>query len=349
MGRKRIHGKDLPKGWAFNHGAYYYRVPKGQESKFQGKQWYRLGATESEAYNTWTEICEVGGNIVLMDDLFDKYLMIHTPTVRPKTQKHQRRAIKNLRPVFGQVAVKDFESPWAFQYYEKRLDKSGIGAANTDMKTLSHCFTKAIEWGILKNADHPLRGLRIKKADPVRDRYIEDWELIEALTVAKPWLRLYIIFKLITGMDKSTILSIKLGDITEEGIYSARIKTKGKQRIYEWNDQLRQVVRGIQALRGPVSSIWLFCTNNGQPYLKEDGNTSGFDSTWRRFMGKALKETKLQKRFTEHDLRAKAASDSESLEFAQKLLGHAKPDITDKVYRRKIETVKTRTVKLKDH
>jgi len=347
MGRKRIHGKDLPRGWTFKHNAYYYRVPRGQERQFKGKKWYRLGGTESEAYSAWVDICDSDGDVIFMDELFDKYLLTHTPNVRPRTQRHHRRAIRNLRPVFGHIAVRDFESPWAFKFYAKRLDNSGIGAANSDIKTLSHCFTKAIEWGVLKNSDHPLRGLKIKKADPVRDRYIEDWELIEALTVAQPWLRLYIIFKLITGMDKSTILSIKISDITEAGIYSARIKTKGKARIYEWNEQLQKVVDDIKVLPRPVSSMWLFCTNTGQPYLKENGDTYGFDSTWKRFIAKALCNTALEKRFTEHDLRAKAASDSESTEFAQKLLGHTKPDITNKVYRRKIEAVKTREFKLK--
>lgn len=43
-----------------------------------------------------------------------------------------------------------------------------------------------------------------------------------------------------------------------------------------------------------INLIWLFHTNKGQPYIKEDGTANGFDSIWRRFMNKALKETKLQ-------------------------------------------------------
>ncbi len=51
-------------------------------------------------------------------------------------------------------------------------------------------------------------------------------------------------------------------------------------------------------------------------------------------MNKALKETKLIKRFTEHDLRAKVASDIE-IGHAQKLLGHKSSEVTERVYRRK--------------
>jgi integrase len=60
---------------------------------------------------------------------------------------------------------------------------------------------------------------------------------------------------------------------------------------------------------------------------------------WQRFMDKALKETSLQERFQERDLRAKTASDM-PLELASALLGHADPRITEKVYRRKPDVVK---------
>ncbi len=40
-------------------------------------------------------------------------------------------------------------------------------------------------------------------------------------------------------------------------------------------------------------------------------------------------------RFTDHDLRAKVASDSESLSAAQSRLGHQSAQLTNRVYRRK--------------
>jgi integrase len=61
---------------------------------------------------------------------------------------------------------------------------------------------------------------------------------------------------------------------------------------------------------------------------------------WQRFMTRLLKETKIKERFTEHDLRAKCASDAESLGRAQQLLGHADSKITERIYRRKPETIR---------
>ncbi|MCK4743622.1 MAG: hypothetical protein KAT25_07360 [Sulfuriflexus sp.] len=74
-------------------------------------------------------------------------------------------------------------------------------------------------------------------------------------------------------------------------------------------------------------------------YVQDNGKANAFDSLWQRFIRKALKETALIERFTEHDLRAKVASDTEA-NHAQKLLGHASAEITKKIYRRKAEKVK---------
>ena len=61
---------------------------------------------------------------------------------------------------------------------------------------------------------------------------------------------------------------------------------------------------------------------------------------WQRFMDRVLKETKVENHFTEHDLRAKCASDATTLEHARALLSHADVRTTDAIYRRKPERVK---------
>ncbi len=60
---------------------------------------------------------------------------------------------------------------------------------------------------------------------------------------------------------------------------------------------------------------------------------------WQRFMKRVLTETEVRDPFTEHDLRAKAGSDAESLERARQLLGHADAAITQRVYRRRPERI----------
>jgi hypothetical protein len=86
----------------------------------------------------------------------------------------------------------------------------------------------------------------------------------------------------------------------------------------------------------PVVSPWLFHTRKGDCYYDmERRKASGFQSVWQRSMKKALEETILEVRFTEHDLRAKVGSDLDSDQEAQRLLAHADAATTRKHYRRK--------------
>ena len=80
---------------------------------------------------------------------------------------------------------------------------------------------------------------------------------------------------------------------------------------------------------------------DGECYIDEEkGTANGWDSMWGRFMARVLKETKVTERFTEHDLRAKCASDATTLEHARALLSHADDRMTKRAYRRAPERVR---------
>ncbi|MFH1495623.1 MAG: hypothetical protein ABIG70_12605 [Pseudomonadota bacterium] len=128
----------------------------------------------------------------------------------------------------------------------------------------------------------------------------------------------------------------------DDGIHVTPSKTAestGKKIIIEWSEELRAAVEGVKAVR-PVLSPYLFCNRRGKCYVNEDGKANGWDSMWGRFMDRVLAETKVTERFTEHDIRAKCASNASTLEHARQLLTHADSRVTDRVYRRKPEVVK---------
>jgi integrase len=150
----------------------------------------------------------------------------------------------------------------------------------------------------------------------------------------------YIRVKLLTGLRRGDLLCLKMTQITEDGVAVATQKT-GKPVIYDWTPELRQAIEDAKAARPLEISPWLFCTKQGNPYVNEKtGEASGWDSMWQRFMARALHETKVSERFTEHDLRAKCASDATTLDHAKALLAHADSRLTEGVYRRKPERVK---------
>ncbi|WP_188567494.1 tyrosine-type recombinase/integrase [Undibacterium terreum] len=152
----------------------------------------------------------------------------------------------------------------------------------------------------------------------------------------------YIRLKLLTGLWLGDLLRITMSDIQEDGLHVTPRKTEsttGKTIIYAWSDELRGAVALAKSVRPREISPYLFCTLKGECYFKENGRAGGWESLWRNFMARVFAETQVTERFTEHDLRAKCASDADSLAHAQQLLGHADSKVTQRVYRRKAEIV----------
>jgi integrase len=330
--------KGLPAGWRHKHGAYYYRPPVQLRDLWEGKTEYRLASSLSEAYRVWADKLEIYSDAQNVGELLDRYAHEVIPLKAPRTQSSNLASISKLKRVFGEMPIEAVKPKHVYQFKDLR-GKQGKTAANRDIEVLSHAFTKAIEWGFCEN--HPIKGKVQKFSRPPRNRYIEDWELAEALTVASPFIAAYIELKLHTGLRRGDLLSLKISDLKDDGIHVMPRKTSGttgKKIIFEWTDSLRDSVNHIMSMRKKVLSIWLFHTNRGQPYLKPNGTANGFDSIWQRFMAKALVNTKLKERFTEHDLRAKVASETGS-EHAKQMLGHSSAAITDRVYRRKPELI----------
>jgi integrase len=289
--------------------------------------------------------------------LLDRYALQVIPAKEPTTQASNQLALVTLRKVFGAMPIGEITPQHIYKYVDKRSVKKtndagritgGRTVAHREIEVLSHAFTKAVEWGYI--ARHPFKGEVRLQGEKPRTRYIEDWEIVECLALESRQnkgsvnaIHAYIRLKLMTGMARSDLLRLTSTNLREDGIYIQRHKTAGKtgkRTIYEWTPELRAAVEMARQAR-PVLSPFLFCNRKGEGYIDEEtGLCHGWDSMWGRFMDRVLKETKVKDRFTEHDLRAKCASDAESLEHARALLSHADARTTETIYRRKPERVK---------
>lgn len=363
----------LPKRWQFYHGAYHYQVPKGQEHHWDGKKKFRLGDQLHEAYKVWAQRLEAQIDVRRIEHLLDRYLLEVTPAKAKRTQVDEPRYATQLKKRFGHMRLEDLEPQHIYQYFDKRTDqtkdkegklvaatRNAKNQARQEIKLLSHAFTKAVEWGYVKK--HPFKKeVRFdrERGQKPRDRYVEDWEIIEVLSL-KPFrkrgsvlmIQGYIRLKLLTGMRMTDLLNLQPNDLKEDGIHVKASKTQhssGVKQIFTWldkdgNDTGRSAaVDRCLAVRPLDIAPYVFCTGEGDSYVDEDGRTTNFNSVWKRFMDRVLKETKVTQRFAERDLRAKAATDkeeAEGLERARKLLGHVDARITKKWYMRKPEIVR---------
>lgn len=343
--KRKTENKGLPARWKLQHGAYYYRVPPGLEMLWDGKQFFRLGKTLPEAYKVWADKIGSSEKAHTIGQLLDRYILEVVPTKAVTTQSGNLVFIKSLRATFGEFPLEAMKPRLVYQYVDARSAKI---SAHREVEILSHAFTKAVQWGYLDR--HPFKGEVRLEGEKPRTRYVEDWELIEALSLpamrkkgSVKMIQAYLKIKLLTGQRRGDLLRLTATDLREDGIHIIPSKTTnstGKRLIIQWSDELRAAVTEARASR-PAISPFLFCNKFGECYIDEaTGDAHGWDSMWQRFMDRLLKDTKIEVRFTEHDIRAKCASDATTLAHAQQLLAHADGKTTERIYRRKPEMVK---------
>ena len=130
-------------------------------------------------------------------------------------------------------------------------------------------------------------------------------------------LKVYVPIKLLTGLRQQDLLALRREHLKDDGIH-VEIKKTRKKIIIEWSDALKESLDAALKLKRPVFSLNVFCNRRGQEYTGD-----GFRSIWQRAMKNAIENEVITERFTEHDLRAKAATDAHEIGLdAQALLGH---------------------------
>lgn len=356
---KENHG--LPLRWRLIKGVYFYDVPKGSSTFWDGKKLFRLGGTLTEAMQVWTDRMthlQIGTEIRNVGDLLDRYALEVIPTKAPASQVSNRNQIQHIRKTFAKTPLDPFKPQWVYQYVRSRsckyIDpktgrtKGGRIAAHREIELLSHAFTKAVEWGVIDR--HPFKNEVRLQGEAPRSRYVEDWEIDEVMALRSKrksgsvlMIQAYIRLKLLTGMAQGDLLRLTENQLKEDGIHNQRHKTKNssaKKTIYQWTPELQEVIALVRKAKPVHGSPYLFCNIRGEGYINEaTSRPSGWKSMWQRFMDRIISETNVKIRFTEHDLRAKVASDAESLDHARALLAHTDARTTDRIYRRKAEVV----------
>lgn len=312
----------LPTRVYFKHGSYYYvTLPE--------RKWINLGKSEASMYSALSKIKDMNAGKGTMAEYLARYQEEVIPTKAPRTQKDNLSELKNIKSVFAKTIPSSIKPKHIYAYMDARGTSSKV-RANREKSLLSNIFSYMIRWGVLET--NPCKEVKAFPEKP-RDRYVEDWEYKEVLGLASHVMQAAMEIAVITGMRQGDILKLKYSDLTEIGVPITQSKT-GKKQIFQWTTSLRNAIKLSRLqIRHAASVAHIIANERGQGYT-----SNGFKSNWQRLMNKSLIETKLKKRFTFHDLRAKAGSDAE--DNAQKLLGHASAATTKKVYERKPTKVK---------
>lgn len=318
MGRRRANNLGLPPHMQLKHGAYYF---VGRD-----KKWIRLSEDKALALAKWAELegetpvpenedKPIKGSV---GELIMRYMIEIAPRKATSTYQGNKLESENLKKVFARVQAHAVLPTHIAKYLDTRGQTSKV-RANREISLLSHIFSYGMRWGAINS--NPCLGVA-KHKEKGRDRYIMDNEFENVKSIAGELISTVMDFAYITALRKGDILSLRLDQITDEGIWIKQSKTGAKQ-LYEWSTGLRDVVDRAKALKRPIRGLYLFCNRQGKAYTD-----SGFKAMWGRVQVKWAEQG--GNRFTFHDIRAKALTDAKNLGMdAQTLAGHSSAAMTE--------------------
>lgn len=323
--RPRTTNKHLPKYVVLIHGSYWYRAP--------GKKALRVAkkGDERTLYKFLSDNARpIEGPITSLADAFDRYEREVVPTLAPRTQKDYHRHLKVLRKVFGRMHPNDVLPRDIGQFLDVQKGKI---QKNRQIAVLSAVYSKMVgRWYCAdKNPCQHVERNPSKK----RRRYVTDAEYAAVYAIAGPRVQIMMELALRTYQRQGDLLALKWEQVTDEGVYFQQGKTGKRLSVKRAGaTKLNAVLARAGKLLPHLPREYVVRNKYGRQYT-----TDGFRAVWQRVMKKAMKKGLLKERFTFHDLRAKAISDTKDIQKAFEGAGHTSMAMTRGTYDRGIREV----------
>jgi integrase len=263
-------------------------------------------------------------NSTTVNQILDQYTRVCVPKLAPRTQKDYVRHIAILRHHFGErdapsLVPKDFRD--FMEVSKGRIHR------NRTVAVLSAAFTFAVRRLYVLDRNI-IRDVARHESEP-RDRYVTDEEFHSLRALMPARLQIAMDLALLTGQRQGDLLSLKWTQVQPIGIVFKQAKT-GKRLAVDITPALQAVLDRAKAIY--EGSEYVICTEQGRRYTSE-----GFRAMWQRYVKKWV--ARGNARATFHDLRAKSASDSNTIDDAYQRLGHTSIAMTRRAYDRGIRKV----------
>lgn len=219
------------------------------------------------------------------------------------TQKDYGKNARNLLKVFGKMLPSRIEPKHIRQYMDLR-GKQSRTQANREKAFLSRVFRWAYERG--KVDRNPCKGVKQFK-EQARDRYITDEEYNVVYRHANDAVKVAMEISYLCAARKGDVLSLRLHDVRDEGLFIKQGKT-GTKQVKLWTPRLERAIDLAKSIgkEDRVRSTYIVVQPNGSKYSPD-----GFSHAWRNARIKAEKELGHKLTFTFHDIKAKSISDFE--------------------------------------
>lgn len=236
------------------------------------------------------------------------------PNLKAHTQRDYTQYSALLDAVFGHIAIDKIRPKDIAQYLQQRGESSKV-RANREKALFSTIYNHARSWGYT-DLTNPCIGIKGFKEKP-RGRYVTDEEYLAVWSVVHPTVQDAMDLALCTGQRPADVLKIEVGHIIDGHLMISQNKTGKKLRI-AIEGGLQMIIERIMNKHRDIVNKSLLQDSDGQSLTY---------FTLRSRFNKARVQTGVSFQF--RDLRAKAATDTNDLAHAQKLLGHKNRSTTE--------------------
>jgi integrase len=356
VGRPRSKNKDLPLGVYPVDGRYHVR-PVNEEMRrifavaFPGKKSAPLGADKAEMRKRWVQLfvterpadTATAGTVAELIERFEREKIID-----PKSE--QARYCRTLRKELGARKYARSEAEASTGPFLRSMDVTRYlraqekalrrVAGNKEVQCLSRIFRLSkTEWGYTEY--NPCLQVEYNVETP-RGVYVSDDMFRKVYEKAPAIMQCMLELAQMSGARRGMLLKLTLADVTDDGVWLTPNKRKRneapRRRLVRWTDDLRAVIARVLELRAKarggqkavtdLDTAPLFLNREGKAFTR-----TGFNSMWQRARRAAGFTEAHELHF--HDMKAKALSDSPTLEDAMNRGDHVEPRTTRRVYQRK--------------
>jgi integrase len=277
-----------------------------------------LGTDLARAIAAWERLTSGSAGPATFSRVAAGYRAEALPRKSKATQAAYGHHLDRLTEAFGAALLTDIEAQHLAQYYRLRSHKP---AALVELAVFSAVWSWGAGEGYV-SGPCPRALLRLERPAP-RSRYISDAEFGAIRAAAPEWVADAMDLALLTGQRPGDLLGWRLSD-AQEGYLQVRQGKTGTRLRIAIVGELAALLEAIRARPRRISGGWLVQDAAGQRVAVKRLNAA--------FQAAAAKAGVADVQF--RDLRAKSASDSESLTQAQDRLGHQSAAVTARVYRR---------------
>jgi len=306
-------------GYKGKNGIWAFRL------KCSIKDTKTIAKLQREAIRRSLSINTEAGEITTVEQLVDDWFKFQNDLPEKSTRKRAKSTIdenvreaRNLKNVFGQLAIVDIKPHHAYAYLDKCDTLSRGPKGNKEISLLSVFMQRAVRMGIIDI--NPVRGVDKLPTSP-SSRYVEDDELELSLTIGRQRggsahlaaLALRVTYLCVRRSTEA--LDLRYADTSDDGI-----RWIGKKRqaadfkravLIKWSPELRAAIDEARAVRGQINGSdaeFVFGTENGTRYTR-----GGWKKTLSRLMAACEEHAKTHgvsfNKFSLQDQRAKGVTD----------------------------------------